>query len=128
MLRVRKSLSSPAQTAANIQPELQPFATAEIAVQKQRGTITIVLEGVILGESTKELRAFLRDVACFRATQWRLQLQALRVISVNGLRQLVQLARVLRRRGQALRIDGIHQNVYTTLQELKLVREFEWLD
>ncbi len=128
MLRVRKSLLTSAQAAANIQPEFRPFAIAEIAVQKDRGTVTIALEGVILGESVKELQAFLRDVACFRATQWRLQLQALHVISNNGLRQLVQLAHLLQRRGQTLRIDNIHQNVYTTLQELKLVHEFEWLD
>ena len=128
MLRVRKSLFAGASSAVSIQPELQPFATAEIAVRKDKGRIKIALQGAILGESAKELRAFLRDVASFRATQWCLEMQALRVISVAGLRQLVQFSRAIQRRGYKLRVENIHQNVYTTLRELQLLHEFEWLD
>ncbi|MEK7729727.1 MAG: STAS domain-containing protein [candidate division KSB1 bacterium] len=128
MLRVRKSLLASAPKAEALQPELRPFATAEIAVRKNQGTITIILEGVILGESAKELQTFLRDVASFRATHWSVRMAALRVMSANGLRQLVQFSRVLQRRGYKLRVENIHRQVYTTLQELKLLREFEWLD
>ena len=128
MLRVRKSLFAGASSVVSIQPELQPFATAEIAVRKDKGRIKIALQGAILGESAKELRAFLRDVASFRATQWCLEMQALRVISVAGLRQLVQFSRAIQRRGYKLRVENIHQNVYTTLRELQLLHEFEWLD
>lgn len=128
MLRVRKSLFAGASSAVSIQPELQPFATAEIAVRKDKGRIKIALQGAILGESAKELRAFLHDVASFRATQWCLEMQALRVISVAGLRQLVQFSRAIQRRGYKLRVENIHQNVYTTLRELQLLHEFEWLD
>lgn len=128
MLRVRKSLFAGASSAVSIQPELQPFATAEIAVRKDKGRIKIALQGAILGESAKELRVFLRDVASFRATQWCLEMQALRVISVAGLRQLVQFSRAIQRRGYKLRVENIHQNVYMTLRELRLLHEFEWLD
>ncbi len=128
MLHVRMPLLTSAQEARAIRPELQPYATAEIAVRKNRGTIKIALEGVIVGASTEELQAFLKDVASFRATNWRLQLEGLRVISTKGLRLLVQFARMLRTRGYGLKIENIHANIYTTLQELQLLQEFEWPD
>jgi len=128
MLHVKMPLLTSEQEANAIRPELRPYATAEIAVRKNRGTIKITLEGVILGASAKELQAFLKDVAGFRATKWSLQLEALRVISTNGLRRLVQFARMLRTRGYGLKIENIHSNVYATLQELQLLQEFDWPD
>ncbi len=128
MLRVRKPLLTLGQEIEEIPTELRPFAAAEIAVRRNHGTIKIVLEGVILDGSVREMRAFLKDVASFRATNWSLQLEALRVISTKGLRVLVQFSRVLRARGYRLTIANLHSQVYTTLQELNLLQEFDWLD
>ncbi len=128
MLRVRKPLFISEQETQALRPELQPFASAEIAVRKNRGTIKIALEGVILGASTNELRDFLKDVSSFRAATWILQMEALRVMSTRGLRLLVQFSRLLRGRGYGLKIESIHTNVYTTLRELRLLQEFEWPD
>lgn len=128
MLRVQKSLLDPRQADESMKPELRPLAAAEIDVRKNHGTINVTLAGVILGASVSELRAFLQDVACFRATDWSLQLEALRVISAKGLRVLVQFARVLRSRGYRLKIEKVNPELYATLNELKLLHEFEWLD
>lgn len=128
MLRVRMPLFTSAQEARAVRPELQPYATAEIAVHKEHGTIKIVLEGVIIGTSAKELRAFLKDVASFRATVWKIELANLRVISAKGLRILVNFSRLLQSRGAGLKIENLHNNIYTTLQELNLLQEFEWPD
>lgn len=126
MLCVRKPLYTANQVMQKIRPELRPFASAEIAVRKNHGSIKIALEGVILGDGANELGDFLRDVSSFRASVWTLRMEKLYVISTRGLRQLVRLARRLRGRGCGLVIQSIHGNVYTTLQELKLLREFEW--
>lgn len=128
MLSVRMPLFTSEPEAREIRPELRPYATAEIAVHKEHGTIKIVLEGVIIGASAKELREFLKDVASFRATSWTIELANLRVISAKGLRILVNFSRVLQKRGAGLRVEKIHNNVYTTLQELDLLQEFEWPD
>jgi anti-anti-sigma factor len=128
MLRVRKPLLIFEQELEKIPTELRPFAAAEIAVRRNCGAITLALEGVILDNSVNELQAFLKDVSCFRATNWNLQMEALRVISTKGLRVLVQFSRVLRGRGHKLTIANIHRQVYTTMQELRLVHEFDWRD
>ena len=128
MLRVQKSLLDTKTAGEKMPAELNPLAVAEIAVRKNHGVIKVTLAGVILGASVSELRAFLKDVAGFRATDWSLQLEALRVISAKGLRVLLQFARVLHSRGYRLKIEKVNPELYATLRELKLLREFEWLD
>jgi anti-anti-sigma regulatory factor len=106
--------SAPAKGDGNDEA-LAPLAIAEYAVHGKQKCLLIKLKGVILEESANLMSIFFEDILSLPADRWLLQLQDLRCISGAGLRNLARFVRILRRRGLAVEIIGIHQNVYHLL-------------
>lgn len=128
MLKIHMPLLPSEKTSGVTPPEILPTATAEIAVRGNRGRIRIALAGVIASESVPVLLQFLRDVSCFRATRWSIQMKDLSVISSRGLRVLLKFAHILRQRGFGLQVVGVHPHVLMTMRELDMMNAFVWPD
>jgi len=127
MLNVEMQLASP-EACSRIPPHLVPVAKAEVDFQGDRKQVRVTLKGVIEGESVNALRRFLKDVSSFRATKWILQMENLQVLSGRGIQMLVKFSRIIRKRGHAVEIHGMHKNLYATLEELEVLKEFQIAD
>lgn len=115
MLSFTMHLSPPPLPGDDFKPELAPMAIADYAIQDNQKCVLITLKGVILENSATLMLNFFEDIQSLPADRWRLQLQDLRCISGTGLRNLARFVRILRRRGLAVEIIGIHKNVYCML-------------
>jgi hypothetical protein len=121
MLQVTMPLVHSTPEEQSLSSELLPTASVVFASNGGQKTVDIMLKGVIAGASTTALHKFLKAVSLFPGNRWTLQMQDLKIISERGIRKLLQFAAIIRQRGFALEIQGIHRNVYANLQELKLV-------
>lgn len=116
MLSFTMHLSSPPLQGDSFNAELAPIAIADYGIQdNQKKHVLITLKGVILENSANLLLNFFEDIQSLPVDRWLLQLQELRCISGTGLRNLARFTRILRRRGSAVEIVGIHKNVYYML-------------
>lgn len=110
------------------QSALSPVARFETMGAGPRACGRIVLQGAITGESASALMGFLLKVASSPVAQWTIDMRGLVLLSASGLRHLIQFANARRRHGAALRVVGIHENVYATLLDLDLLGLFAWAD
>lgn len=115
MLSFTMHLSSPPLQGDSFKSETAPMAIADYAIQENQKCVMITLKGVILENSATLMMNFFEDIQSLPADRWLLQLQDLRCISGAGLRNLARFVRILRRRGLAVEIVGIHKNVYHML-------------
>ncbi len=107
---------------------LSPVARFEIMDAGARACGRIVLQGAITGESASALMAFLREITASPVAQWTIDMRGLVLLSASGLRHLARFANARRKQGAALRVVGIHENVYATLLDLDLLDLFAWAD
>jgi len=115
MLSFTMHLSSTPVQGDSFKAELAPMAIADYAIQDNQKCVMITLKGVILEDSANLMLNFFEDILSLPANRWLLQLQDLRCISGAGLRNLARFVRILRRRGFAVEVIGIHKNVYHML-------------
>lgn len=128
MLKITMPLSSnhlAGETAAN---EWNSVAMVDLDMRGAEKIVNITLRGAIAGDSAHTLLDFLKAVSGFVGTRWTLQMQDLKVLSVQGMRYLVSFAKNMRKRGCAVEVRGIHRNVYAALTEAGLDRVFAWAD
>jgi hypothetical protein len=128
MMQITRLLADSSSWNSSAASELLPAATLSLGVNGDLKSVNIVLEGAIVGTSTKALNKFFREVACLPGNRWTLQMKHLRLLSLRGIQSLVRFAKNLRRRGFALEVRGVHRNVYASLKDLNLVHEFGWAD
>lgn len=128
MLKITMPLSPSVSLENSPLGNWQSVAMVDVAQQGSEKTVNITLRGVIAGDSAHTLLDFLKAVSSFFGTRWTLQMQDLKILSVQGTRHLVRFAKLMRKRGCALEVHGVHQNVYTTLREGGYDRVFAWVD
>lgn len=113
MLSFTMHLSS--TRSKGFESKLTPLATADYSIYSERKCLLIALKGVIFEDNARLLSVFFEEILSLPADRWLLQLEDLRCISGAGLRNLARFVRILRRRGLAVEIVGIHKNVYHLL-------------
>ncbi len=128
MLQIIQKLAASTCVDNCAQTDFLPVAVVDVDFKGEQKNVNITLRGVIAGASVAALNEFLKNVSCFPGNRWTLQMKDLRIVSERGLRKLVRFASILRRRGFALEIQEIHQNIYAILQDLNLVQHFGWAD
>src|SRR5262245_2713811 len=124
ILHIRMPLLPAEKLYPSFPQELLPVGMVEIEAAGKQVVIILALGGAIMNESVPLLRQFLRDVSSFRAENWILQMENLQVISLRGMRVLLQFARILRSRGFGLRVDSIQPSVLATIRELDFMHAF----
>jgi len=128
MLHITMPLSTSSNDLHMETADCRPVAAVEVAVQGKHKHVNIELQGMIAGEHAAAFLEFLKAVSHFVGTRWTIQMKDLTVLSMQGLRHLLQFAETLRTHGHKLEVCGVHRNVYVTLQELNVVRVFAWAD
>ena len=128
MLHVEQALAQPNSFNKPPSQELLPKAAVDVDFTDKRRALHLTLAGVIQGESSILLHRFLTDVSSFRGNEWTLDMQNLKVLSSRGIASLVEFSRKIRCRGFHLVVSAVHQNIYSTLCDLDLVKEFGWCD
>ena len=108
----------------NIEGEIVGRVIARIQFSADRKELRLSLAGTITGRHAQELYEFIRDVACFPATEWRLQLAGVKTLSLKAVRALTKLARRLERRGIKLAISSHNPIVLSLLRELRVLKHF----
>ncbi|MDZ7266696.1 MAG: STAS domain-containing protein [candidate division KSB1 bacterium] len=88
----------------------------------------IILQGAITGKSVSALKSFFENITAAPVASWRLDMKGLELLSFAGLRHLARFASARRRNGAAVRIVGIHENIFATLLDMKLLDLFLWAD
>lgn len=108
--------------------EWNSVAMVDLDLHHGERIVHITLRGTIAGDSAQTLFDFLKAVSSFFGTRWTLQMQDLKVLSVQGVRHLVRFAKIMRKRGCVVEVRGVHRNVYATLLESGYDRIFAWAD
>ncbi len=128
MLKITMPLSAAGPADNSPFTEWRSVAMVDLDLYGKDKSVNITLRGAIAGDSAATLLDFLKAVSSFFGTRWTLQMQDLRILSVQGMRYLVRFAKVMRKRGCAVEVRGIHRNVYATLLEAGHHQDFAWAD
>lgn len=128
MLKITMPLSNLTSPGTSSTSEWASVAMVDLELDGEQKTVNITLRGTIAGDSARALLDFLKAVSNFIGTRWTLQMQDLRVLSLQGMRHLVCFAKIMRKRGYAVQVRGIHRNVYSVLLEAGHHRVFAWAD
>lgn len=128
MLTITMPLTSQTAVDHSLCAEWRSVAMVDLDLYGNEKRVNITLRGAIAGDSAHSLLDFLKAVSAFVATRWTLQMQDLRILSVQGTRSLIRFAKIMRQRGHAVEVRGIHRNVYATLRESGQENLFAWAD
>ncbi len=128
MLKITMPLTPSASADHSICAEWHSVAMVDLDLYGNEKIVNITLRGAIAGDSANTLLDFLKAVSSFVGTRWTLQMQDLKIISVHGMRYLIRFAKIMRKRGCAVEVRGIHRNVYATLREAGHDQVFAWAD
>lgn len=128
MLKITMPLSTTAAVSGTQFTEWHSVAMVDFDLNGDEKSVNITLRGAIAGDSAQTLLDFLKAVSSFIGTRWTLQMQDLKILSVQGMRYLVRFAKIMRKRGCAVEVRGIHRNVYATMLEAGHHRVFAWAD
>lgn len=128
MLKITMPLSPAVAVDHSLCAEWRSVAMVDLDLYGKEKRVNITLRGAIAGDSANTLLDFLKAVSAFVATRWTLQMQDLKILSVQGTRSLVRFAKIMRKRGHAVEVRGIHRNVYATLRESGQEQAFAWAD
>jgi anti-anti-sigma regulatory factor len=128
MLKITMPLSPATVADHALCAEWRSVAMVDLDLYGKEKRVNITLRGAIAGESANSLLDFLKAVSGFVATRWTLQMQDLRILSVQGTRSLIRFAKIMRKRGHEVEVRGIHRNVYATLLESGYDQVFAWAD
>lgn len=128
MLKITMPLAPEMTVDHSLCAEWRSVAMVDLDLYGNQKTVNITLRGAIAGDSANTLLDFLKAVSGFIATRWILQMQDLKILSVQGTRSLIRFAKIMRKRGCTVEVRGIHRNVYATLREGGHDRIFAWVD
>jgi anti-anti-sigma factor len=128
MLQFTMPLTASPTNVFSVNSEYLPVASLNFDFNGCQKCVKIILEGAIAGKSAVALGDFLKNVASIPATRWMLQMKDLEILSRRGIRHLIQFAKIIRRRGLPLEIQGVHPNVHAILQDLNLTQVFGYID
>lgn len=128
MLKITMPLAPEMAVDHSLYAEWHSVAMVDLDLYGKEKRVNITLRGAIAGDSANTLLDFLKAVSAFVATRWTLQMQDLKILSVQGTHALVRFAKIMRKRGHAVEVRGIHRNVYATLRESGHDQVFAWAD
>ncbi len=128
MLQIDMPLAAAAAKMETISPNLFPSAGVRMEFKEGERRVNITLKGVICGASVDSLLEFLRSVSAFVGNKWSVQMNELLVLSGRGMKALARFAKHMRQRGCVVEVQGVNQNLYSTMKELKLAQAFTWAD
>ena len=98
----------------------------EISWTRQQDQVLVTLQGIIAGEKTAVLQQTLKSLLQHQEQSWMVDMTHLQVLSLRGVRILAKFARILRKRGWELRVQGENLPLYFMLKEMNLDGLFSW--
>jgi anti-anti-sigma regulatory factor len=128
MLQINVPLAKSAAQTEVLDPSLMPCAGVRMELKAGERRVDITLKGVICGASADSLLEFLRSASALVGNKWSLQMSELLVLSSRGMKTLALFAKHMRRRGCTVEVQGVNQNLYAAMKEMKLARAFAWTD
>jgi len=126
MLKIEMPLARLQRDLNDAASKQAPVACVEVDYQWSQPAVAVSLKGVIWGERAESLSRFLEAVASLHGNQWILRMDELDVVSRRGIEVLVEFSARIRQRGFVLKVLGIHESVFITLQEMNVLHAFDW--
>ena len=112
------------ETTVDSTPEV--ILATEISWNRQQDQVLVTLQGIIAGEKTAALQRTLKGLLQGQEQSWLLDMTHLQVLSLRGVRILAKFARILRKRGCELRVQGENLPLYFMMKEMNLDGLFSW--
>ncbi len=105
---------------------LEPIVSINFDANSTSREVKIVLEGIIIGDSSERLAEFFDEIADLQGRYWRVNMRKLKVMSYEAAYTLVAFAKMLKRRGVRLEIESVHENVLDMMRLLNIEEVFSW--
>jgi anti-anti-sigma regulatory factor len=97
---------------------------AKIDFETDEKSVLLILSGNILSKSAEDFRDFIQNISCFPGNQWKLDLQHLSTLSLKGMKALIKLAGILRKRGLELKIIAANSVILAMMADLNYLDYF----